>query len=147
MAVVRIFVGTVFGNAQQVAEHAIKLFAQAGHDAQIAIPEQAEFIAEGVDLLLICTSTTGQRDIPDDLVPLFVGLRDTLPQLPGRKAAVVGLGDSSYDNFAGGGRQFIDLFEEMGLPLAQEPLIIDACEDSDPVAASRDWLTELAGKI
>lgn len=77
MAQVGIFVGTVYGNALMVAEEAQAILQQQGH--QVTLFEEgtlADWQRYAQQHVLVVTSTTGQGDLPDTLVPLFVALRD-----------------------------------------------------------------------
>ncbi|WP_305857775.1 flavodoxin domain-containing protein [Balneatrix alpica] len=147
MAKVGIWVGSVFGGAEAVAQQALQRLQQAGHQAQL-MPLEADAYQQDWTHVLVCTSTTGQGDVPDPLNLVYYQLRDTLPQVAGRYADVIALGDSSYgDTFAGAGRKFIEVFAEMAVPAVQAALIIDACEESDPVAASSAWLAQYVAKL
>lgn len=101
---VAIISGSVYGTAEEVARHAESLLKAAGfeawHAARATLQDLQGFAP---DALLAVTSTTGMGELPDNLMPLYSTLRDTLPAawrgLPG---AVIALGDSSYgDTYCG----------------------------------------------
>lgn len=75
------------------------------------------------------TSTTGQGDLPDSIVPLFQGIKDTLGFQPNLRYGVIALGDSSYVNFCNGGKQFDALLQEQSAQRVGEMLLIDASEN------------------
>ncbi|MFP8967866.1 flavodoxin domain-containing protein [Pokkaliibacter sp. CJK22405] len=143
MARINLFTGSVFGNAERVAQHLKGLLIAAGHEVHEGQADISRFSQPGTVLNLICTSTTGQGELPDELYPLWSQLRDQLPQMPGTYMAVIALGDSNYESFAGGGRHFIEVSQEMGMPMLQEPLFIDASEVTDPVSFSDEWAQQL----
>ncbi len=95
------------------------------------------------------TSTTGMGELPDNLMPLYSSIRDTLPAawrgLPG---AVIGLGDSSYgDTFCGGGEQMRELFAELGVREVLPMLRLDASETVTPEADAEPWLAEFMAAL
>jgi flavodoxin len=141
---VSIFVGTVYGTAQYVAEqikqklNSINVAAEIFETPSIQDFQQAETI-------LVVTSTTGQGDIPDNLFAFFDSdLRDQFPLMSGKAFAVIGLGDSSYgDIYVGAGTQFFDLLIELqGKPL-DNMLAIDASETLEPESVALPWLEKL----
>lgn len=72
MAEVGIFVGTMYGNSLLVAEEAEAILAGQGHKATVyEDPELADWEKYKDKYILVVTSTTGQGDLPDSIVPLF----------------------------------------------------------------------------
>lgn len=139
--------GSVYGTADEVARHAVTLLKAAGFDAWHAARATLEDIQGfAPDAFLAVTSTTGMGELPDNLMPLFSTLRDTLPAawrgLPG---AVIGLGDASYgDTYCGGGEQMRELFAELGLREVLPMLRLDASESVTPEADAEPWLAQFA---
>ena len=79
MAEVGIFVGTMYGNSLLVAEEAEAILANQGHKATVyEDPELADWEKYKDKYILVVTSTTGQGDLPDSIVPLFQGIKDQL---------------------------------------------------------------------
>ena len=106
MAEVGIFVGTMYGNSLLVAEEAEAILASQGHKATVyEDPELADWEKYKDKYILVVTSTTGQGDLPDSIVPLFQGIKDQLGYQPDVHYGIIALGDSSYANFCGGGKQ------------------------------------------
>lgn len=148
MANVKFLVGSTYGNAQQVAEDASDQLEQLGHQSEVFNrPTIDDVISVEIDLLIICTATIGEGEIPDNLLPLHSQLRDQCPLLPHLKYAVIALGDSSYDRFADGGRQMDELMEELQAVSVHDMLLIDACETPDPEEAVSEWVSLLHGKL
>ena len=93
------------------------------------------------DALLVCTSTTGQGEIPDNLLPFYLDLREQLPQQPGRPFGVIVLGDSSYgDTFCGAGDLMEEALYETGARKVGDTLRIDALETLEPEAEALPWV-------
>ncbi|WP_293265275.1 flavodoxin [Neptunomonas sp.] len=148
MASVKFLVGSTYGNAQQVAEDAADQFEALGHQVKvISRPSIDDVLSEETDIFVLCAATIGEGEIPDNLLPFYQQLRDSLPTLAHLKYGVIALGDSSYDNFADGGRQINELMIELQAKQVQEMLIIDACETPDPEEAVTEWMGLLHQKI
>ncbi|MCD8513105.1 MAG: flavodoxin domain-containing protein [Nitrincola sp.] len=90
----------------------------------------------------MCTSTTGQGEIPDNIYPLVNELRDTFPLMPERHYGVIALGDSSYETFADAGKQVDELLQELQAKRLGEVLFIDACETADPEGTAVEWMRD-----
>jgi flavodoxin len=138
-----IFVGSVYGNAQHVAEQVEELVAGKGHDVEVFDDPSIEQFQQCKAFLFI-SSTTGQGDIPPNLEGFIYDLRDKMPLLDGKPFAVAGLGDSSYgDTYCGAGRQIYEvLLELQGKPVS-EFLEVDAMETLEPEADVVPWVEKL----
>lgn len=148
MANIKILVGTVYGNAQDVAEMCRENLLAAGHE--VTLLRQAtidEVVMDETEILLVCTSTTGQGEIPDSLLLLYCQLQDKLPDLRHVKYGLISLGDSSYDTYAEAGWLMDELFQKMEMQRIGEPLLIDACETLTPNEPAENWLVGWADSI
>ncbi|MEC6909067.1 flavodoxin [Photobacterium piscicola] len=138
-----IFVGSVYGGAEELAEAlAAKL---------TSVPVEIffdstldDFMAYDADTVLIISSTTGQGEIPENLLPLYVALKDQFPLLPQQHYGVIALGDSSYgaDRFCRAGRQFDALLTELNSTSVQPRLDIDAGVHFEPLDVADVWFTQ-----
>lgn len=145
MAEVGIFVGTMYGNALLVAEEAQSILNEQGHKATVfEDPEAGDWKHYQDKYALIVTSTTGQGDLPESIVPLFHFIRDSLGYQPELHYGVIALGDSTYTNFCGGGKQFDALLNEQNAQRVGEILLIDASEDPEPESRSNPWVEHWA---
>ncbi|OIN07639.1 flavodoxin [Oceanisphaera psychrotolerans] len=139
MAAVEIIIGTVYGSAVLVAETLEQALTEAGH--QVRLHEDAVLADLDQDRFwLFVTSTTGQGDIPPNLVPLFEEMRECCPPMPQLRYALVALGDSSYDNFCGAGRQVDELLQELQAQAVTPRLQVDATETLEPEEPALAWL-------
>ena len=143
MAKIGIFVGSVYGGAEDVAHAVADYLNGEGHEATVFdIPTSEEFLQYQQDIALVITSTTGQGEIPENALPMFQALEDTLPQVPNLRFGVVGMGDSSYGEarYCGAGRQFERLLLELqAKPLAPR-LDVDACVNFDALEVVMPWV-------
>ncbi|MCK7547631.1 flavodoxin [Marinobacter koreensis] len=148
MTAIRILVGTVYGGALLTAREIKKALETEGHRVTVLEQPQLEDITNNDDPLLVCTSTTGQGEIPPNLLPFYANLRDQLPQQPGRPFGMIVLGDSSYgDTYCGAGELMEEALYETAARKVGETLRIDAMEVLEPEAEAvpwaRDWVTTL----
>lgn len=148
MAAIQILVGSVYGGALLTAREIRKTLEDEGHAITVLENPVLEEITDNSDAVLICTSTTGQGEVPPNLLPFYLSLREQLPQQPGRPFGVIVLGDSSYgDTFCGAGDLLEEAFYETAARKVGDTLRIDALETMEPereaVPWARDWITRL----
>ena len=143
MSKIGIFVGSVYGNAQNVAEDVQTMLTANGLASQLyKDPSVADF--QAASSVIVISSTTGQGDIPPNLEFFIDDLRQQFPLMTGKPFAVAALGDSSYgETFCGAGRQIFELLSELqGKPVA-DLLEVDACETLEPEVEVVKWLQSL----
>ncbi|EON93492.1 flavoprotein [Marinobacter lipolyticus SM19] len=148
MAAIRILVGSVYGGALMTARAIKKALEPEGHAVTILENPVLDDITGNDDALLACTSTTGQGEVPPNLLPFYLALREQLPQQPGRPFGVIVLGDSSYgDTFCGAGDALEEALYETAARKVGNTLRIDALETTEPEMEAlpwiRDWITSL----
>ncbi len=147
---ITILVGTMHGNASSVAQ-ALQFCADDIGATIDVLP------MDGLDItvfdqpgtFIICTSTTGVGDVPDNAQALFHSLDAQAKYLGHVRYGLVALGDSSYgDSFLGGGKQFDERLRDLGAQRVGEICVLDAMETSQPeddaVAWLRAWAVQLA---
>ena len=141
MAEVGIFVGTMYGNSLLVAEEAEAILSGLGHKATVyEDPQVNDWESYTGKYVLVVTSTTGQGDLPDSIVPLYEGIKDMYQ--PHLRYGIIALGDSTYANFCGVGLKFDQLLQEQGAKRIGEMLKIDASEDPEPESVSNPWVEQ-----
>ena len=116
MASALIVYGSTTGNTEYVADVAERVLTETGAtvkkmDASDADPEG---LCDGYDLVLFGCSTWGDDSIElqDDFIPLFDSF-DSI-NARGKKVAVFGCGDSSYEYFCGAVDAIEKKLDEMG---------------------------------
>ena len=146
MADIGIFGGTMYGNALLVAEEAEAILSGLGHKAKVfEDPEIQDWEPYSGKYVLVVTSTTGQGDLPDSIVPLYEGMKDMYQ--PHLRYGIIALGDSTYANFCGGGKTFDALLQEQGARRIGDMLMIDASEDPEPESVSNPWVEQWASLL
>src|SRR5262249_14449991 len=82
---------------------------------------------------LICDSTYGQGDVPDNAQKLFADLEATKPDLSSLAYGVIALGDRTYaQTFCFGGKRFDALLQSLGARRIGEVMIHDASAGTIP---------------
>lgn len=144
MPMLKIFVGTVYGGALDVAEQVAPLFEQAGYDVSIFDqPTLDDLVGSPTDLALFCTSTTGSGDYPGSLVAFVRELEAKSPGLVGLRYGLIAMGDSSYvDSFCGAGRCLDEVLQGQGAERLGERLEVDAMETFMADDAALPWAEE-----
>ena len=148
MKSVYIPVGSVTGTATAVAQRVAEVLTESGH--QVVVDEQpsiAAMTAQGFDAVLIITATTGQGDIPDNLLPFYLSLGEQMPLQNGKPFGVIAVGDSSYMNFCGGGEKMEERFFELQGQAPVPKVTIDATETITPDEDALFWLQEWVEKV
>ncbi len=147
MVDVGIFVGSVYGNAQHVAEQVEEMLAGKGKSVELFTDPTIENFTQTKSVLFI-SSTTGQGDIPPNLEIFVMDLREQMPLMAQKPFAVAGLGDSSYgDSFCGAGKQIFDVMLELQGQPVDDLKIVDAMETLEPENEVVPWIEGLIAKL
>jgi MioC protein len=147
MANITIIVGTESGNAQMCADHLSDNLPRLGHTVEVvADADVAEVDLTQHPVVLICTSTHGDGELPDNLIPLADRLRADSPDLSALRYGVIALGDQTYQaTFCKAGKDMDALFAACGAQKLGERLEIDACTqplpDEEALNWSQEWVT------
>lgn len=141
MKSIRILVGSVYGGALLTARAIKKELEGEGYHVTVLENPALDDITSNNDPLLVCTSTTGQGELPANLLPFYLALRDQLPQQPGRPFGIIVLGDSSYgDTFCGAGDLIEEALYESAARKVGDTLRIDAMETMEPEVEAVPWV-------
>ena len=144
MADILILVGTESGNAQLVADLLQEELGKDGHNIEIMSrgDSAAARLAER-STILICCSTHGEGELPENIRPLHGSLAIERPSLAHVRYGVIALGDQTYrETFCRGGKTMDALFAALGAERVGERLEIDACTQPLPDEEALDWARE-----
>ena len=146
---ITILVGTMTGTAQLCAQE-MELALDDGETQVEALLMDAldstVFEREGV--FIICTSTYGQGDVPDNARALYEDLQRKRPDLSRVRYGVFGLGDRTYaETFNYGGKRFDDILTELGAKRIGERHKHDASSGVLPEETAVQWSQEWVSKL
>ncbi len=144
MARILIIVGTESGNAQMCADHLADNLPGLGHEVEVASDADAGSVElADRNVVLVCTSTHGDGELPDNIIPLAERLRAEAPDLSHLRYGVIALGDQTYKaTFCKAGKELDALFAERGASRVGERLEIDACTQPLPDEEALNWAQE-----
>ncbi|WP_432473500.1 flavodoxin domain-containing protein [Amphritea sp. HPY] len=148
MADIAILVGTESGNAQMVAD---TLSDELGIDHDVVVheePELDELDLASREILIICCSTHGDGELPDNIIPLHDALKEGDMDLSHLKYGIVALGDQTYhQTFCQAGKDMDAVFAARGALRVGERLEIDACTQPLPDEDALDWAKEFMSEL
>jgi len=134
------------GTAEMVAQEVETVLEAVGHAVTIRMMDDLD---AGVFQLgatfLVCTSTYGQGDVPDNAQEFFASLERERPELSGVSYGLIALGDTTYkDTFCEGGIRFDKLLTELGARRVGEMLKHDASSGTLPEEIAAQWVVPWA---
>jgi MioC protein len=144
-----ILVGTMTGTAQLCAQEMELALDDGDTEVETLLMEKVDgsvFTRPGV--FLICTSTYGQGDVPDNARALYEELKSKRPDLSRVRYGVFGLGDRTYaETFNFGGKRFDEILAELGAERIGERHMHDASSGILPEETALEWCQEWLRKV
>jgi MioC protein len=139
-----ILVGTMTGTAEMVADEVKDVLTAAGVAAEVlAMDKLTPAAFERPGRFLICTSTYGQGDVPDNARDFFGALEAVRPDLGRVQYGVIALGDRTYaQTFCFGGKRFDQLLTSLGATRLGEVMLHDASAGTVPEEVAVDWVRQ-----
>ena len=138
-----LLVGSVHGNARQIAQ--TLAFAAPEHGASAQVLDMQDLTIAVFDtpgLFVLCCSTTGSGDVPDNARGLYQSLDADARFLGHVRFGLVALGDSSYgDTFFGGAKAFQSRLQDLGAQCVGEVCVLDALAADDPDTVALAWFS------
>lgn len=142
MSIVEIIVGSMMGGTEYVAEACDDKLQSLGLNTHLQFqPDYAATNKENT-FWLICTSTHGAGDYPDNIRPFIDQLTQTTEDLSTVTFTVIGVGDSSYDTFCQAAKDIEKLLLSKGCVKKFDLLTIDMQQDIDPEHLATSWLDQ-----
>lgn len=137
-----LIVGSMLGTAEYVADEVEQQLVEDHHVNQYLDADLHDLSTDGSHTWLICTSTHGAGDYPDNIASFAEQLKEERPDLTHLKYGVIALGDSQYDTFCEAGRNVDELLHELGATRIGTRLEIDVQEHDIPEDVALEWLPQ-----
>jgi MioC protein len=141
-----ILVGTMTGTAEMVAQEVQTVLEGVGRQVTIRMMDDLDAgVFHSGGTFLVCTSTYGQGDVPDNAQEFFASLERGRPDLSAVSYGLIALGDTTYkDTFCEGGIRFDNLLTELGARRIGEMLKHDASSGTLPEEVAAQWIVQWA---
>jgi MioC protein len=137
-----ILVGTMTGIAQLVAQEIeLRLEGEGMRVHTLEMDELDPGVFDRPGIFLICTSTYGQGDVPDNAKDLYDALCAQRPELSHVRYGVFALGDRTYgETFCFGGKRFDEILGQLGAQRIGEVFLHDASAGILPEDEAAEWI-------
>ena len=145
---ITILVGTMTGTAQLCAQEMELALDDGETEVETVMMDNLDAsVFSRPSVFLICTSTYGQGDVPDNARALYEDLKAKRPNLSGVRYGVFGLGDRTYaETFNFGGKRFDEILTELGARRIGERHTHDASSGILPEETALEWCQEWLAK-
>ena len=142
MSSFQVIVGSMLGGSEYVAEACEEILTALGHQVELHFqPDFAQILSEK-QTWLICTSTHGAGDYPDNIQAFARDLENSDQDLSSVRFLTIGIGDSNYDTFCFAAKNINKLLLSKGCIEVLPLITLDMSDDIDPEERSQMWLNE-----
>ena len=142
MSSFQIIVGSMLGGSEYVAEACEETLKNLGHHVELHFQPDFAQIPNENQTWLICTSTHGAGDYPDNIEEFVSDLKSTDQDLSSVKFLTIAIGDSNYDTFCYAGININKLLLSIGCINSVPLLTLDMSQDIDPEELAQAWLSQ-----
>lgn len=147
MTNISIIIGSMLGASEYIGDHLESILTKDHQVSTNLDPSLSNYDLSQRQLWLICTSTHGAGDFPDNIDPFVEQLKQQTPDLSNINFAVCGLGDTSYDTFCNAGITIDALLETLGATRVHPLNMIDILDGQLPEENAEKWLNSWLDKI
>jgi MioC protein len=156
MSSIQIIVGSMLGGTEYVAEACEETLNEHGHNVKVHLQPNFNTIINDtfsednqskIDdnstekaIWLVCTSTHGAGDYPDNFKQFASDLAHCDQDLSTVNFLTIGIGDSNYDTFCKAAKDISKLLISIGCKELCEVKTFDMSEDIDPEDLSQQWI-------
>lgn len=143
-----IIYGSTTGNTETVATRIGEVISSKGVDVTVknVVDATIKELGNGYDVTLLGASTWGDDEVEfqEDFEPFFNDMDSA--ELEGKKVAVFGCGDSSYEHYCGAVDELENKMDDLNAKMVNVSLKIDGDPD-DVDSEIIDWAEEVAASV
>lgn len=140
MSNISIIIGTMLGASEYIGDHLESILTKDHRVSTTLDPDLSHYDLSQPQVWLVCTSTHGAGDFPDNIEPFVAQLKQQTPDLSNISFAVCGLGDTSYDTFCHAGITIDKLLGSLGAIRIHPLNKIDIIDGGMPEDNAERWL-------
>lgn len=138
----QIIVGSMLGGSEYVAEACEEVISSKKHPVTVHLSPNFSNIPSKNQTWLICTSTHGAGEYPDNIKAFAADLENCDQDLSTTSFMVIGIGDSSYDTFCKAAKNIEKTLISKGCIQVSDTKLYDMQEEIDPEEDSQIWLSK-----
>ncbi|QDP02834.1 flavodoxin domain-containing protein [Thalassotalea sp. PS06] len=142
MSSFQIIVGSMLGGTEYIAEAVEAVLTEADHQCELHFQPQFSEIEQNQQTWIICTSTHGAGDYPENIESFVEDLCAYDQSMSDLKFFVIAVGDSNYDTFCMAGKNIRNNMLEKSSKELIELFCIDMDDDIDPEAIAEQWIRD-----
>ena len=150
MSNIQIIVGSMLGGTEYVAEACEETLIALDHQVHVHLkPDLSTIISHTFaeltsknNLWIICTSTHGAGDYPDNIEQFVKDLTLCDQDLSTVSFLTIGIGDSNYDTFCYAAKKISKLLKSSGCIEITPLKTMDMSLEIDPEALSQQWILD-----
>jgi len=141
MSSFQIIVGSMLGGSEYVAEACEETLNNLGHEVTVHLLPEFSKISVKNQIWLICTSTHGAGDYPDNIQKFVTDLTSCNDDLSSLKFLTIGIGDSNYDTYCYAANNINNLLLSKNCKEIIKLKKYDMSKDIDPEEEAQLWIT------
>jgi len=138
----QIIVGSMLGGTEYVAEACEEKLNALGHKTQLHLKPIFSEIEKINTYWLICTSTHGAGELPDNLQQFAIDLKNSQQDLTKINYLIIGIGDTNYDTYCFAAKNINTILNSKGCNRKIPIKLMDMSQDIDPEDLAQQWLDE-----
>ena len=143
----QIIVGSMLGGTEYVAEAIEEKLNEKGHQTTLHLSPDFSQIEQNDQYWIICTSTHGAGDLPDNIQQFVLDLDNYPNDLSTSGFFILGVGDSSYDTFCHAAKTIENSMLAKNSKQLSDRFELDMSQDIDPEDLAQAWIDQQSDQL